>query len=97
MIFSGTTVNSLLKKIQDITRIKNQYFVNYYMEGSEKIIPRIYQINARDQAVKGVDEGKNVILVLLPTGMGKTLIITLTIETLIENGTIKKDDKASTL
>ncbi|HUY00456.1 MAG TPA: DEAD/DEAH box helicase family protein [Candidatus Deferrimicrobium sp.] len=63
------------------------------MEGSEKIIPRIYQINARDQAIKGIDEGKNVILVLLPTGMGKTLIITLTIETLIENGTIKKDDK----
>jgi len=61
---------------------------------SEKeLIPRNYQLNARDQAVQLIDEGKRVILVLLPTGMGKTFIITLTIEALIENGTIKKEDK----
>ncbi len=61
---------------------------------SEKdLVPRNYQLNARDQAIQLVDEGKKVILVLLPTGMGKTFIITLTIEALIENGTVKKEDK----
>ncbi|NVM53929.1 MAG: DEAD/DEAH box helicase family protein [Candidatus Helarchaeota archaeon] len=63
------------------------------MSGLERPEPRIYQINARDKVVQVVDEGKKVILVLLPTGMGKTFIITLSIESLIENGTIKKDDK----
>ncbi|MDD1778803.1 MAG: DEAD/DEAH box helicase family protein [Candidatus Helarchaeota archaeon] len=62
-------------------------------KGEKELVPRNYQINARDQAIQMVDEGKKVILVLLPTGMGKTLIITLTIEALIENGTVKKEDK----
>lgn len=62
-------------------------------QNSEKLVPRLYQINARDQVINLVDEGKNVILVLLPTGMGKTFIISLSIEALIENGTIDKEDK----
>lgn len=63
------------------------------MSESERITPRLYQINARDQVIKAVDEGKKVILVLLPTGMGKTFIVTLSIEALIENETLKKEDK----
>jgi len=63
------------------------------MSKSERPEPRIYQTNARDQVVQAVDEGKTVILVLLPTGMGKTFITTLSIEALIENGTLKKEDK----
>jgi superfamily II DNA or RNA helicase len=62
-------------------------------KSEKELVPRNYQLNARDQAVQLIDEGKKVILVLLPTGMGKTFIITLTIEALIENETIKKEDK----
>ncbi len=63
------------------------------MSESERLTPRNYQVNARDQVVSAIDEGKNVALVLLPTGMGKTFIITLSIEALIENGTLQKNDK----
>lgn len=63
------------------------------MTEPEPLTPRIYQLNARDQLLQEVDEGKKVILVLLPTGMGKTFIISLSIEALIENETIKKEDK----
>ncbi|NVM28116.1 MAG: DEAD/DEAH box helicase family protein, partial [Candidatus Helarchaeota archaeon] len=63
------------------------------MSKSERPEPRNYQVNARDQVVQVIDDGKKVILVLLPTGMGKTFIITLSIEALIENGTLEKNDK----
>ncbi len=56
--------------------------------------PRLYQLNARDQIIHCIEqEGKRVLLVLLPTGMGKTLISSLTIEMLIDRGIIKNDEK----
>ncbi|MHA1277822.1 MAG: helicase-related protein [Candidatus Helarchaeota archaeon] len=63
------------------------------MHDSERLTPRNYQINARDQVVSAISEGKKVVLVLLPTGMGKTFITVLSIEALIENGTLLKNDK----
>ncbi len=77
--------------------VTHQYKIDHdvalVMSELERPEPRIYQVNARDQVVQVIDEGKKIVLVLLPTGMGKTFIITLSIEALIENGTIKKDDK----
>jgi len=59
-----------------------------------KITPRDYQSNARDQIINAIEnENKLVSLVLLPTGMGKTLVSTITIETLIEEGLISDNDK----
>ncbi|MHA1231740.1 MAG: helicase-related protein [Candidatus Helarchaeota archaeon] len=58
-----------------------------------QIIPRNYQLNARDQIIAKIDEGKRIFLVLLPTGMGKTLISCITIDELIDNGIIKEDEK----
>jgi len=56
--------------------------------------PRSYQINARDQIVHQLEnEGKTFFLVLLPTGMGKTLIATETVEMLIERGAVADDEK----
>ncbi|MHA1263937.1 MAG: helicase-related protein [Candidatus Helarchaeota archaeon] len=63
------------------------------MSQTKRPEPRVYQINARDKVVDAIDAGKKVILILLPTGMGKTFITTLSIEALIENGTLKKKDK----
>lgn len=63
------------------------------MSDTERPEPRNYQINARDQVVEAVDEGKKIILILLPTGMGKTFISTLSIEALIENETLQKQEK----
>ena len=58
------------------------------------ITPRLYQLNACDQVIHGYEhEGKNVFLILLPTGMGKTLISTLIIEMLLEQGVIADDEK----
>ncbi|MHC1590923.1 MAG: helicase-related protein [Candidatus Helarchaeales archaeon] len=60
----------------------------------EKITPRDYQINARDQIINAIErENKLVSLVLLPTGMGKTLVSTITIDTLIEGGYIAENEK----
>ncbi|TFF88196.1 MAG: DEAD/DEAH box helicase [Promethearchaeota archaeon] len=59
----------------------------------KEITPRDYQINARDQAIAKIDSGKKVILILLPTGMGKTLISCLIIDQLIESGEIAPDEK----
>jgi len=56
--------------------------------------PRSYQLNARDQIVHQLEnEGKTFFLVLLPTGMGKTLIATQTVEMLIERGAIADNEK----
>jgi len=55
---------------------------------------RDYQINARDQIINKLEnENKRVFLVLLPTGMGKTLISALTVESLIDREIINKEDK----
>ncbi|NHI93416.1 MAG: DEAD/DEAH box helicase [Candidatus Lokiarchaeota archaeon] len=61
---------------------------------SKEIIPRDYQINARDQIVSMLEDGeKRVFLVLMPTGMGKTLISAITVDILIEKEILKKEDK----
>ncbi|MFW9841916.1 MAG: helicase-related protein [Candidatus Thorarchaeota archaeon] len=55
---------------------------------------RSYQINARDQVIFNLEnENKSVFLVLLPTGMGKTLIASLIVEILIERGIVDNDEK----
>ncbi|MDF1538378.1 MAG: helicase-related protein [Candidatus Thorarchaeota archaeon] len=55
--------------------------------------PRMYQLNARDQVIHSYEhEGKTVFLILLPTGMGKTFISTLTIEMLLDRGVVKQDE-----
>lgn len=55
--------------------------------------PRMYQLNARDQVIHQYEEEeKRVFLILLPTGMGKTYISTLTIEMLLERGIVGKDE-----
>ena len=59
-----------------------------------KLTPRLYQLNARDQILKILEtEEKRVFIVLLPTGMGKTLISTLTLEMLFEREILEEDDK----
>ncbi|MFW9908222.1 MAG: DEAD/DEAH box helicase family protein [Candidatus Thorarchaeota archaeon] len=64
------------------------------MEDQNKFEPRSYQINARDQIIHTLEnENKNAFLVLLPTGMGKTLIAALTVEMLIERELIGPDEK----
>ncbi|MHA1786556.1 MAG: DEAD/DEAH box helicase family protein [Candidatus Helarchaeota archaeon] len=64
------------------------------MRNNSTFSPRDYQINARDQIVNMLEnEGKRVFLVLMPTGMGKTLISAITIDILIEKGLIQKDEK----
>ncbi|NHJ14782.1 MAG: DEAD/DEAH box helicase [Candidatus Thorarchaeota archaeon] len=56
--------------------------------------PRFYQINARDQVIHNLEnEHKNAFLVLLPTGMGKTLIAALIVEMLIERDFVAPDGK----
>ncbi|MFX1484925.1 MAG: DEAD/DEAH box helicase family protein, partial [Promethearchaeota archaeon] len=56
--------------------------------------PRSYQINARDQVIYNLEnENKTAFLVLLPTGMGKTLIAALIVEMLIERGNIAPHEK----
>jgi len=56
--------------------------------------PRSYQINARDQVIHSLEnENKNAFLVLLPTGMGKTLIAALIVEMLIERDFVAPDEK----
>jgi len=63
-------------------------------EQQTKYDPRSYQINARDQIINGIENGnKSKFLILLPTGMGKTLIATLSVDVLIERGIIQPDDK----
>lgn len=58
------------------------------------IEPRLYQLNACDQVIHSYEhEGKNVFLILLPTGMGKTFISTLIIEMLLERGVLATDEK----
>ncbi len=64
------------------------------MNDQSEYEPRSYQLNARDQIVHQLEnEGKTFFLVLLPTGMGKTLIATQTVEILIERGAIADDEK----
>lgn len=64
------------------------------MSDQQDFEPRSYQVNARDQIVHQLEnERKTFFLVLLPTGMGKTLIATLTVEMLIERGAIADDEK----
>ncbi|MFW9806897.1 MAG: DEAD/DEAH box helicase family protein [Candidatus Thorarchaeota archaeon] len=56
--------------------------------------PRTYQINARDQVIYNLEnEDKTAFLVLLPTGMGKTLIAALIVEMLMERGDVSQDEK----
>ena len=60
----------------------------------KEFTPRVYQLNARDQVIHSYEhEGKRVFLVLLPTGMGKTFISTMTIEMLLERGIVGDDEK----
>jgi superfamily II DNA or RNA helicase len=57
--------------------------------------PRLYQLNARDQVINILENQEHsVFLILLPTGMGKTLISTLIIDMMMERGIIKDDEKA---
>lgn len=93
MSFDETTINSLWKNSLITHNSKIHRYVTVSMSKSERPEPRNYQINARDQVVQVIDDGKKVVLVLLPTGMGKTFIITLSIEALVENGTLEKNDK----
>ncbi|MFW9831923.1 MAG: helicase-related protein [Candidatus Thorarchaeota archaeon] len=59
-----------------------------------KYSPRMYQLNARDQIITHLEnDKKRVFLVLLPTGMGKTLISTITVEMLFERGFLASNDK----
>ncbi|MFW9847579.1 MAG: helicase-related protein [Candidatus Thorarchaeota archaeon] len=59
----------------------------------KEITPRMYQLNARDQVIHLYEhEGSRVFLILLPTGMGKTLISTMTIEMMLERGIVKQDE-----
>ncbi len=58
------------------------------------ITPRLYQLNARDQIIHEYEyNNKHVFLILLPTGMGKTLISNLVIEALLEREVIGLDEK----
>jgi superfamily II DNA or RNA helicase len=64
------------------------------MGAENEFEPRSYQINARDQIIESIEEeGKNRFLVLLPTGMGKTLIAAITVDMLIERGLVKAHEK----
>ncbi|MHA2405292.1 MAG: helicase-related protein [Candidatus Hermodarchaeia archaeon] len=64
------------------------------MSDKSKFTPRLYQLNARDQILKILEtEEKHVFIVLLPTGMGKTFISTLTLEMLFEREILAKDEK----
>jgi superfamily II DNA or RNA helicase len=64
------------------------------MGAENEFEPRSYQINARDQIIHAIEEeGKNRFLVLLPTGMGKTLIAAITVDMLIERGLVKAREK----
>ena len=66
----------------------------FTVPADSKLTPRLYQLNARDQILKILEtEEKHVFIVLLPTGMGKTLISTLTLEMLFEREILEKDDK----
>jgi superfamily II DNA or RNA helicase len=58
-----------------------------------EIAPRNYQINARDKAIAEIEKGKKVLLILLPTGMGKTLISCIIIDELIDREEIAADEK----
>lgn len=56
--------------------------------------PRTYQVNARDQVIYNLEnEDKTAFLVLLPTGMGKTLIAALIVEMLMERGDVSQDER----
>lgn len=58
------------------------------------LTPRLYQFNARDQILEILETGEQrVFVVLLPTGMGKTFISTLTLEVLFERGVLAEDEK----
>lgn len=57
------------------------------------LIPRDYQEDARDRILAAIDEGKRKVVCYLPTGMGKTLIAIITIEALIETGSVGPSDK----
>ncbi|MFX0101224.1 MAG: DEAD/DEAH box helicase family protein [Candidatus Hodarchaeota archaeon] len=57
------------------------------------LVPRDYQINARDQVIAKIDEGIRRLMIFLPTGMGKTLISIISIQYLAENGYIKDNEK----
>lgn len=63
--------------------------------GTEPIFEaRSYQINARDQVIYNIEtEQKNAFLILLPTGMGKTLIASLIVEMIIERGLVAPEEK----
>jgi len=63
--------------------------------GEESVIePRSYQINARDQVIYNIEnEKKSAFLILLPTGMGKTLIAALIVEIILERGLVAPDEK----
>ncbi len=59
-----------------------------------KFTPRLYQLNARDQILNTLENSnRRVFVVLLPTGMGKTFISTLTLEMLFERNILAEDDK----
>ncbi len=54
----------------------------------------MYQINARDQIIESLESHKKrVFLVLLPTGMGKTFISTMTLELMLERGILGNEEK----
>lgn len=64
------------------------------MDADREFEPRSYQINARDQVIHNLEEeGKKAFLVLLPTGMGKTLIASLIVEMLIEREIVTQEEK----
>lgn len=58
-----------------------------------KVEPREYQIKSAEQTLKEIENGKKLVLILLPTGMGKTKIGELIVAEEILNGRIKEEDK----
>ncbi len=64
------------------------------MDAEQILEPRSYQINARDQVIYNIEtEKKTAFLILLPTGMGKTLIASLIVEMLMERGLVASEEK----
>ena len=65
-----------------------------YVTKQLNFVPRLYQLNARDQILNTLETtDRQVFLVLLPTGMGKTFISTLTLEMLFERDILTDEDK----
>ncbi len=59
-----------------------------------KFQPREYQTLAAEKTLEEIEKGKRLILILMPTGMGKTKIGELIVSETILKNQLKKDEKA---